>query len=1017
MNIEAKYLNIKWKNENEIEEVKENFLSEKLEYIDDNVYFLQLYTYTKIDNLYAQIAFQLDDDNIIPVILFNNGRKKELKKIIDPVTNKIWWVENNKWNKKGKYYESLFINHIGDAKIYFGDILVDINVKNISLSQEDVSIMLDDFKNELWKLIYSKNSYSNMKIKATTIGITEQYKKVLEEYLNNIDKILKQPKVILKEYFIKENIKKIAPTTKTFIEYISDPSKQYYTSKSKVENYDIPDNQYIYWTFDCIKYILSNNINYQKYIRVSTNKKISEFKNQMEEINEVLRSNKVQVNKDIFYRDTQLLINERDELLKKMTGDKSKLSQCNKYTIDIRYIGDNNGDKYFDTIMGNQKNNIVYRIYNEKLSKNLKNKNLGKYSIICEEPQLFSEKYSFINLSVPIYKDFQIIYSSIEQVKQIKVMNGIILKEGHFYKIKKIAIEKESSKQYIKFKCAIDMSFGGVKKLNKYCCYINIPIQYQDLCEKIKMMNEWFIINAEINYTIPYKISDIISIIPLSYNDKIEEYKIKAEEYEKNDWQRNIDLNSKQDREAVKYLKKESEIMKKNYQKMYNEYSKLLNENDLLKLSNKMLNLDKQFKRLKISPSSIFPNSMTFVQNYFYTNTFTMFKLLLNIQNIDIKQLSLIQYFEQNITVIDMPKLYERWCFIIVINILIQYYHFKPKENNWINILLENILSDKSKNTLVELINDELECNINIWYEKELVTKKCPDIILEIVYKNITPYQIILDSKFHEEADIKYLIRLLYYSKDYAGRKVSFFQEDKDYDAFYEYYFKDNNIHKKHIDDETDYYNKVFILHPDFNALSRERIVINNQKWGKYSYYGEGVLFDSKKEVEELRIKEYDDIMANHRYGAIVINPKNYSYQTMMQRFLGMCIQYYVYTISKKIPERWICLSCGNVNIETLEDRRKKVENNFMSASNIEISSDFKYKYCQYCNNILIYTNCFSCKVKLIKNGVFWTYHNNNEDSIYNIKCPNCNSFFTKEQSDKYYEMKQNKSTNYLRKF
>ena len=275
-------------------------------------------------------------------------------------------------------------------------------------------------------------------------------------------------------------------------------------------------------------------------------------------------------------------------------------------------------------------------------------------------------------------------------------------------------------------------------------------------------------------------------------------------------------------------------------------------------------------------------------------------------------------------------------------------------------------------------MNNELECKIKVWYEKEFITKKCPDIFLEIIYQDIE-YSIVLDAKFHEEADIKHLVKELYYDKDYAGRKISFFQEDKDYDAFYEFYFKDMDAKTKNVKDDTDYFNKVFILHPDFNALSREGIVINNQKWGKYSYYGEGVLFSGKNEADDLRINEHDDITSNHRYGAIVINPKNYSYQTMMQRLIGMCLQYYPYVISAEIPSSWLCISCGNVNIETENSRKKIIENNTK-----------RQRQCKYCDNIVVYSWCYTCGTKIIKNGIFWTYHNTNQENIYDIKCPNC---------------------------
>ena len=731
MNIEAKYLNIKWKNKNEIEKVIENFLTEKLEYIDDNTYFLQLYTYVKIDNLFAQIAFQVDDETITPAILLNDGSKQELKQIIDPETNKVWWVEEGRWinNKKykTKYYHTKLFNHIGDTKIIFGEILVNINVKSISLTEEDIEIMLNDFKNELWKLIHNRNSYSNVKIKLENLGITEQYKEVLEEYINNIDRILKKPKVVLKEDFKKENIRNIKPNIKTFIEYITDPSRQYYTSKSKIESYNIPDNQYIYWTFQCIKYILLNNINYQKYVRVSTNKKLHDFKTQIDGIDKILKSNQIQINKEIFYNNIQMLLNERDELCEAMEGDLSKKAYCKKYTMDIKNIGTYQNEQYYEATIVNQKENITYRLYNEKLNVTLKNKHLGRYSIICDEPVLYSDKYAFVNLSTSTYTNQKFKFTSLNDIMKITIFDQDIsqINEYSYYKIKIISkqnkqksiLENSRNKQeFVKYKCYIDMSYGNVLKLNKYLCYLNISVQNESLLTTIEEQKSWFIINADISYMIPYKIPEIISILPLSYDTKIKELRDKEEEYKQNNWQKQIDYSNKKDIEALNYLKKESEIMEKNYKRLNDEYYKLLDDKELVILYNKMLTLENEFKKLKIAPSSIFPNTMTFIQNYSYSKVFTIFNLLLDLQNININQLSLIQVFEHQISITNIHQLYERWCYIVVLNVLMQYYHFKPKYDNWLDLLLEQILSDNSGGIFVTLINEELRCNIMVWY-------------------------------------------------------------------------------------------------------------------------------------------------------------------------------------------------------------------------------------------------------------------------------------------------------------
>ena len=277
---------------------------------------------------------------------------------------------------------------------------------------------------------------------------------------------------------------------------------------------------------------------------------------------------------------------------------------------------------------------------------------------------------------------------------------------------------------------------------------------------------------------------------------------------------------------------------------------------------------------------------------------------------------------ENRITIVDIPHVYEKWCLIVLINTFIHSFGFKPVKADWLKQLANSLFNNRAKNVSIDFTNKSLGYDVKIWYEKELSSKKIPDIVLEIKHVQLhSPYIVVVDAKFHENAKIINLIKLLYSEKNYSENGK----------------------------------NSVFIFHPDKNAMEKEEIIINQQVWGKGSFFGEGILYD------EDNIFNY----ANHKYGAICITPKNFDYLFMVQRFIGMCLQYYTYININMKPIVWICIGCGHANSHT-------------STS------------CEKCGNVVIYSHCYNCRSKIIKNGHFWSYHKYVIDDPFNIDCPNC---------------------------
>ena len=89
----------------------------------------------------------------------------------------------------------------------------------------------------------------------------------------------------------------------------------------------------------------------------------------------------------------------------------------------------------------------------------------------------------------------------------------------------------------------------------------------------------------------------------------------------------------------------------------------------------------KQFKNLGIKASSYFPNSMTFVQNPNYQGIHNNYKVLRNVTNLHDENLLISLEKIEEIGLVNMPLLYERWTLIQIILVLKETFRFIPQDD------------------------------------------------------------------------------------------------------------------------------------------------------------------------------------------------------------------------------------------------------------------------------------------------------------------------------------------------
>jgi hypothetical protein len=430
----------------------------------------------------------------------------------------------------------------------------------------------------------------------------------------------------------------------------------------------------------------------------------------------------------------------------------------------------------------------------------------------------------------------------------------------------------------------------------------------------------------------------------------LENLKNQKPNLERSNWQRKLSPQEKQEQEY------EKQALKENLNRLKDEQSDNIELIKNLEPSlNKLKKLLARCKKLKIKQDSYFPNSMTFVQNPNYQGSHNFFKKIKDIVGIDESLFFQMQLVEK-IGLLDIPTIYERWCFIQIIKVLIDKYHFIP-EKNWKTKFAQQTVGNLNnlKNIKISFSNTEIAREIDLWYEKELLKRKRPDFVLDIksTFGTNRTHRLVMDAKFHEKVNIEGQINELYNNKNYSE------------------------------------YNKntVFILHPDANKSIKKKKT--PKEWGNDAYYGEVEMFDFPWD---------NDSKPNHKYGAILLSPigRKGNFLDNLQRLIGMAMQYNMENngniieqevepkreMINPIPkEKIFCLTCGS-------------NEHYWHIKETKRGKGYRYETtCKACSHLYIYNYCWNCKHRLIKNGRYWSYHSSKALEEFNIECPKCSAF------------------------
>lgn len=330
------------------------------------------------------------------------------------------------------------------------------------------------------------------------------------------------------------------------------------------------------------------------------------------------------------------------------------------------------------------------------------------------------------------------------------------------------------------------------------------------------------------------------------------------------------------------------------------------------------------------------PNSMTFVQNPCYASAKSNYRKICAINGLDESMLNSLMAIDE-IGLVNISNLYEKWCLLQIIKVLAHIYGFRAEEG-WQGELIRAAL-EKRFDIQFRLSHPECRQVIILTYEKVLDSGKRPDFVLDL-YSDDRAEQhrrLVIDAKFRgamKDDELHDLVSELYNEKNYSENGA----------------------------------NQVFVMHPSPNVINDRTSPL---VWGTQCDYGQSH-------------------ESGHSYGGIFVSPSLKFFKTTehLQRLLGLYLQNNSAIVRDTDSNQLLwhntsCISCGNSNPGTLQ----------LTYAPTKAGNERWLIKCKDCGLVTVQTICAACGHKLFKNGPKWTYHRTRAEQVSNVVCPVCETF------------------------
>lgn len=320
--------------------------------------------YTKESVDYYQFCIKTEG---IPIIKSTDENNKW------SLSNQLYKIDKDLWIIKGDwdigqrgigYHKCPSINTVGklfigityDSKNIQQELTIDVNP---NIEDFDFNNLKNDFEGELWDLLTLNKSKSNTQINEIRYGdkvFRFAESKLIIDFLNEFQRIIKYPKRELKYKAINQPYTKVKPIPATFKQLARSGVSTTLPSKSYEEHYNIYENRYLCLMLYKISQIVNYNFSFshQNLDRLKSEINfISTTISDLQEppiLNEQLLKKELELQKELIQKRQQIWQNSAQILQKNIEGN---------YTNErIKFLYEN-GDDSFWSVRGHNNNFCV----------------------------------------------------------------------------------------------------------------------------------------------------------------------------------------------------------------------------------------------------------------------------------------------------------------------------------------------------------------------------------------------------------------------------------------------------------------------------------------------------------------------------------------------------------------------------------------------------------------------------------------------------------------------------------
>lgn len=1041
MPLELRYLALEWdKKKNLVSFSKDHYPIEVLqEDVNTEHYFAETIAFNRSDTKFVGLKLEKNLKKITPYI-DANGKRIELTAIKDPATEEVWWVELAKWLKDKNSYGSELYWAVGELTIKVEHCTLTIENSEATLNKEELDYCLKDFKNELWRIIMRAESPITGQVSRQVPNIFESdIFKYAQQFISAADDILKEPKYILMETQKKMERSRVRPIARTFREIATRPDSRLLTSRVHQLSYDTPENRYVHYCADSLLTIFKSAARILESYRSKFEDEISA---QDIYIDDLSNNNVKKIDKDIFVNELKELQDRSDQLdlcIQELNSYCSKnngttpASGATHYVFEDSFIEQGCNPETFEMILGSRFGSSDFCFFVNSFQGLSVKDNYNLHYILCDfskhalsqlRDKELDSKLSYKNVRIHGVCRWTGEQINARGNKFNKVtwlsLTALEISNNSQDGLEKHNLELSLGEKYGADNSTAFFAAGDDLRLAKYTSPSYVVIDFADnyVCDSIvdaKTIDNTSSLKLKMEFLgsflpdknksgkdfcrISCKKLVQVELLDSGLKGYLRNKSRKLYLYEQNNW-------------TAKFTKKEQDERKQELEIARSKraaFVKALDDTSLdaprlVAICSDLERIKTRLSVLRIKPNSFFPNSMTFIQNPAYSSAHSAFRAVLKISGIDITQLEALLVIDK-IQVSNISAVYERWCLLQIIGLIIDTYQFNPM-NDWKSQLIAACVPNKPVHNLdFQFEHSSAFKKITLSYEKELPNGKRPDFVLSLDlpryyienekwrFAQDRQLKLVMDAKFKGKVSHKYIQSIV----------MELYRPESEFD-------ESGRPGKNYSEGLM---NKVFILHATPEVIGRvERT--SPLSWGGFCDYGQ----------------KHD---TNHKHGHIYLAPSlTHLYSTRnLQRLIGLFLQSSSQVLSHIFEKGVVTSYCTSTKLKNSLDYRgtsfvypEQTYYNSRGKNNSRPPLSFYYSdfqcvscgsqyqnavwkptkqgdkwemNCHVCRSILIKTFCYGCGTELYKNDHTWTYHQTISDQIGHVVCPCCGSYFESE--------------------